>query len=46
VAAVACYFAGPWLAAAWGWLGGFMTALGMQARNAWQRLLGAARGSE
>jgi hypothetical protein len=43
VAGVASYFVGPWLAAACGWLGGFLTAVGMQARAAWQRLLEATR---
>src|SRR5262249_470733 len=37
---VAAYLAGPWFAAAAGWLAGFATTLGIQAGLAFRRLLG------
>jgi hypothetical protein len=42
VAGLGAYWAGPWLAAAWAWLGGFLAALAVQARAAWKRLRAAA----
>ena len=36
---VAAYLAGPWFAAAAGWLAGFATTLGVQAAVAFRRLL-------
>ncbi len=39
IAGLAAYWAaGPWLSAVWAWLGGFLTALSMQARATWRRL--------
>jgi hypothetical protein len=38
------YFAGPYVAAATGWLGGFVTTIGVQAALAWERLKAAASG--
>jgi len=37
---VAAYLAGPWCAAAAGWLAGFAATLGVQAAVAFRRLLG------
>src|SRR5262249_8894359 len=37
---VAAYLAGPWFAAAAGWLAGFAATLGVQAAVAFRRLLG------
>ena len=37
---VAGFFAGPWFAAAAGWLAGFAATLGVQAAVAFRRLLG------
>jgi hypothetical protein len=37
-AGVVSYFAGPYVAAATGWLGGFVTTIGVQAALAWERL--------
>ena len=37
-AGVGAYFAGPWLAAAAGGLGGFISAAAAQIRTAWRRL--------
>ena len=37
---VTAYLAGPWFAAAAGWLAGFVTTLGVQAAVAFRRLLG------
>src|SRR5262249_34137975 len=37
---VAAYLAGPWFAAAAGWLAGFATTLDVQAAVAFRRLLG------
>jgi hypothetical protein len=38
VAGLGAYWAGPWLAAAWAWLGWFLAALAVQVRAAWHRL--------
>jgi hypothetical protein len=43
-AGVVSYFAGPYVAAAAGWLGGFVTSIGVQAVLAWERLKAAASG--
>jgi hypothetical protein len=43
-AGVVSYFAGPYVAAAAGWLGGFVTTIGVQAALAWERLKIAASG--
>jgi hypothetical protein len=39
---VGAYFAGPWLAAAAGWVAGFATSLALQAWSALRRTLGAS----
>jgi hypothetical protein len=45
-AGVVSYFAGPYVAAAAGWLGGFLTTIGVQAALAWERLKKAAASGE
>jgi hypothetical protein len=43
-AGVVSYFAGPYVAAAAGWVGGFVTTIGVQAALAWERVKAAASG--
>jgi hypothetical protein len=42
VVSLGVYFAGPWLGAIAGWVGGFMATLAVQARQALKRLFGAS----